>query len=361
MKAIFLGLFISIFTPAIMADDCSPSDYFEMRPDVAKSGMTAFDHYRKHGNIEGMCRPNASTPSRFSTQTNGTCTTEEYFNKRPDVARSGLTANKHYLKHGFKEGMCSPINVASSGTSSGSSSSSGSGSGGSGGTTSGDGTSGGGTGGGPQVAPIPGPNGLILSDTLTDNKSKGIVSGGSFSSDGWKHVGGRDKIIWDLRQTMEEGTIQFEVKGFDKNKTRGGYLGQPGSERAYFFGLYNQSSGNKADKNNPAFIEIRYNWGNSYTKALKLQAGAAGLGNKSTEHFGNRAYQNWDPAETYLFQLGFAKGVVKLYIDGKLEATATYENKAVRFRYLFLGNVNYAGMTGPNDIHYRNVKVTKVR
>jgi hypothetical protein len=115
MKSLFL-IFLSIslvYMPTVFADECSPSDYMDIRPDVKASGMSAKVHYERHGKLEGMCRPNASVPSRFSGSTNGKCTPQEYFEQRPDVARSGMAASAHYLKHGFKLGMCSPINTVS--------------------------------------------------------------------------------------------------------------------------------------------------------------------------------------------------------------------------------------------------------
>jgi hypothetical protein len=209
------------------------------------------------------------------------------------------------------------------------------------------------SGGGLVVIPIPIPDvpqlpaGTILVDALTEGSSSGSVNGGEFTDKGWKHRSGEEKIVWDLGQTMEAGTIEFEITGMTAN-TRGGYLGQPGSERAYYFGLFNDSSGNKQG-GATAFIEIRYNWGSSYaaTSAIKLQAGTdfRDPGDHS-EKFGTKRHRDRQAT---------------LFIDGQFQTTVSYNNQAVDWRYVFLGDINYVGISGPDNVAYRNLSVIKTK
>ena len=212
------------------------------------------------------------------------------------------------------------------------------------------------------------PLGTILCDELTKGSSSGSVNGGEFTAKGWKHRSGEEKIVWDLGQTMEAGIIEFELTGMTAN-TRGGYTGQAGSERAYYFGLFNSPSGNKGAGSRPAFIEIRYNWGSSYasSSAIKLQAGTrftfhgeADSGDHS-ETFGTKKHRDWQADSVYKHRLIFGDGQATLFIDGQFQTTVSYNNQPLGWRYLFLGDVNYVGISGPDNVTYRNVKVTKTK
>ena len=205
--------------------------------------------------------------------------------------------------------------------------------------------------------------GVILFEPLTDGESSGEVRGGIFTDRGWKHISGEDKIIWDLGETMEAGIVEFELTGMSKN-TRGGYLGQPGFERSYYFGLFNDPTGDKRiGGTNPAFMEIRYNWGANYANlsAVKFQAGDAGLCCNAHEPFGTKPYQSWNPEQYYKHKIVFGNGLTTLFIDDVFQAEIHYNNRPLRWRYLFVGDINYAGMSGPDNVTYRNVKVTKTQ
>jgi hypothetical protein len=230
------------------------------------------------------------------------------------------------------------------------------------------------SGGGLVVIPIPIPDvlqlpsGTILFDALTEGSSSGSVNGGEFTDKGWKHRSGEEKIVWDLGQTMEAGTIEFEITGMTAN-TRGGYLGQPGSERAYYFGLFNSPSGNKGAGSRPAFIEIRYNWGSSYASlsAIKLQAGTRFTfhgepdSGDHSEKFGTKRHRDWQADSVYKHKLIFGDGQATLFIDGQFQTTVTYNNQAVGWRYVFLGDINYVGISGPDNVTYRNLSVIKTK
>ena len=211
------------------------------------------------------------------------------------------------------------------------------------------------------VIPLPAEK-VILFDELSDGKSSGQVIGGTFTSKGWKHVSGEDKIIWDLDQTMEAGIIEFELTGMSKD-TKGGYS-TPRRQRAYYFGLFNDPTGDKKKGGtNPAFIEIRYNWGSDYKNrsAVKFQAGDAGLSGTFHEPYGTKKYQDWNPNAYYKHKVTFGDGLTTLYIDGEFQAEIPYNNRPLGWRYLFIGDINYAGISGPDNVTYRNVKVTKIK
>ena len=218
----------------------------------------------------------------------------------------------------------------------------------------------------PPPSPLPPPE-VILFDVLTDGVSTGEVKGGRFTTAGWEHVSGEDKIVWDLgeSQTMEAGIIEFEFTGMSSN-TKGGYLGSPGKERAYYFGLFNDPSGDKRKGGtNPAFIEIRYNWGSDYNApgrgAIKFQAGDAGLICPNHEPYGTKQYGDWAPTYYYKHVVTFGGGLATLTIDGQFQAKIKYTDRPLAWRYLFVGDINYHGMSGPDNVTYRNVKVTKIK
>lgn len=204
---------------------------------------------------------------------------------------------------------------------------------------------------------------FLLFDRLTDQQSEGRVLGGRFTDRGWKHESGEDKIVYDLGQSMEAGVIEFELTGLSP-QTRGGYLGMPGSERAYYFGLFNDPTGDKrVGGTNPAFIEIRYNWGNLYQSlsAVKFQVGDAGLAGSHREVFGTKRWRDWNPLVYYKHRVEFGNGITSLFIDDVLQVTMPYSNRRLGWRYLFIGDINYAGMSGPDNVTYRNVSVKKIR
>ncbi|NND00590.1 MAG: hypothetical protein HKN85_10455 [Gammaproteobacteria bacterium] len=210
--------------------------------------------------------------------------------------------------------------------------------------------------------PAPLPDGVILFDALTDGTSSGQVSGGAFGPRGWTHFSGGDKIFYDLGQTMEAGIVEFELTGISP-ATRGGYL-QPGWERAYYFGLFNNPSGNKGrGGGNPAFIEIRYNWGNNYANlsAVKFQVGDRGLFNCCHgEEFGTKPWRDWNPIQYYRHKVVFGDGSAALFIDDAFQVQINYTNRPLGWRYLFVGAVNYV-VGAPDNVTYRNVKVTKIK
>ena len=109
-------------------DDAASKAYFEKYPDVAKSGMTAQQHWQNFGQKEGRegfgmsAYPSASTNSPqsiygygldnmggYSAPSQGfgaapDAASQAYFEKYPDVAKSGMTAQQHWQNFGQAEG-----------------------------------------------------------------------------------------------------------------------------------------------------------------------------------------------------------------------------------------------------------------
>jgi hypothetical protein len=75
--------------------------YLKDNPDVAASGAEGYEHYRKHGIIEGR--------KAFPMSARRTPLSEDVFDKKAylaankDVADSGVDAYEHYINHGLDE------------------------------------------------------------------------------------------------------------------------------------------------------------------------------------------------------------------------------------------------------------------
>lgn len=65
--------------------------YLRRNPDVAQAGVSAAEHFLRHGCSEGR------NPSPFFN-------VRDYYRRNPDVARNGMNALVHHLRHGRREG-----------------------------------------------------------------------------------------------------------------------------------------------------------------------------------------------------------------------------------------------------------------
>lgn len=74
--------------------------YLQQRPDVAKAGVDAWDHYRNVGYKEKMSWPRDGSEAEPPQSEKN-----EYYRMRPDVAKAGMDAWDHYRAWGKKEGM----------------------------------------------------------------------------------------------------------------------------------------------------------------------------------------------------------------------------------------------------------------
>jgi hypothetical protein len=202
------------------------------------------------------------------------------------------------------------------------------------------------------------PDACIIDDKLTDSKTSGTQSGGSFSASGWKHTSDNNKIVYKFSD-MTSGVVEFDVTNMDSDNWNGGIPGPPGYD--YYFGIYDDSSGDKkSDYTGSAFIEMRANY-NERNGVIKLQSGA---GNEEmSEPYGcSNESCKFEPEKTYKHKLVFGGGEAKWYIDGDLKVTSTYSG-TINWNHLFIGDTNYKGTsssyTGMEDFIFSNIMLSK--
>lgn len=211
----------------------------------------------------------------------------------------------------------------------------------------------------------------LLFDSLINQTRHGVQIGGTFDEQGWNNdVRGHGMLIFDLGKTIQEGVIEFDVKGLSPDMS-GGYKPGASKNRGYYFSLFDKPHGDKRMcYDGLAFIEVRLNIGYGYSSAIKLQSGT---GTVPTSHYnvhchpeyyikevlGRRSRHAWKPSHVYHHKVIFGEGRVQLFIDEQFEAESDYANKPVGWRYIYLGRNNYksSGWNGPGSLIFSNLKV----
>jgi len=228
-----------------------------------------------------------------------------------------------------------------------------------GGATSGDGPNTSGTTGGegPDDSFCPGG---IVREQLFDGVNAGTVVGGSFVPDvGWRTSSSADRIVWDLGQAVESGTLSFEVTGI--------HAGVEGCVAGvcYYVGLFEESNGDKQDDyTGSAFIESRFHTDGqkNFQDVFKLQAGT-GNGDMLEPL---TPPMDWAPEQTHSVRIEWgpdpsdaSRGRAWLYLDDQeapLNYQAFYSDPNIGWRYLFLGTTQCKGLDwGMIDVTYRNL------
>ncbi len=74
--------------------------YLALHPDAARVNMDPWDHYRRHGHVEG--RPLSVTTFEGDV-VSGIWSSDGYLFLHGDVADAGMDAWEHFAKHGWNE------------------------------------------------------------------------------------------------------------------------------------------------------------------------------------------------------------------------------------------------------------------
>ncbi len=202
--------------------------------------------------------------------------------------------------------------------------------------------------------------GGVVRERLVEGAGSAAVVGGSFVPDvGWRTSSAADKIVWDLGQGIESGTLSFEVTGIHAN-VEGCSAGV-----CYYVGLFEEANGDKAgDYTGSAFIESRFhtNEQENFHDVFKLQAGTGNgdMLEPLTPPMG------WSADQTHTVRIEWgpdpsdaSRGRAWLYLDDQeapLNYQAFYSDPTIGWRYLFLGTTQYKGLDwGMVDVTYRDL------
>jgi len=175
---------------------------------------------------------------------------------------------------------------------------------------------------------------IVLSDSLFNHKSAGIVNGGEFLANGYHVIGLDDRIVYDLGCIIHEGEISFTVRNFDPFHQ---IQGQPW---AHFMNLSTRWSNHHANDNADNGLVIhagvcgkQINGG----KDLKLLTWNYG---PNGESYGDEQFTqgcDFKASSSYQFRFVFNQKVVYMYVNGqKLVGTST--SGKINGRFLCIGS-----------------------
>ncbi len=206
---------------------------------------------------------------------------------------------------------------------------------------------------------------LIVQDPLTQPfGAQQTVTGGSFSSAGWKRTGFDTKLVYDLGTPITAGRVRFEMDGV--NGVNHGLGGFPDC-RAIFAAVDNNGSGNIDDPGNES---VQFLWAWAMEETLYCNGAPGGLERtnrmKLLVHGGAPSEPGepmsdpltWDGSQFYTYEIGWNENHAWLLRDGATVLDQGYPSAPVvmNLRYVFLGTV-HRYKAGVKDATYRNLEV----
>jgi hypothetical protein len=196
---------------------------------------------------------------------------------------------------------------------------------------------------------------VLLADSLA-GKSLGQVEGGRFADGGWTPVGPKDRIVWELPQTLPAGRLEIDVRNFDPKR-------QAKVDKSNFLGMWQTlwKNGDDVGQLNRDHWGLRI--GTNYPQLkLKMHTRDACHYEKSLAPLAG----GFDPARTYRFAAEWADGRTTFTLDG--QPFAQWNSPALdpldALRFVHLGSDTQFDHHGGSAIAgpvYSNLKVTALR
>jgi len=191
-----------------------------------------------------------------------------------------------------------------------------------------------------------------LVDPLTDagvpsGFSSKVVSGGSFSSEGWQSNGGSDQLVIELDLPIwGGGTVEIDVTNFDPDTQYSGPKHQ-------IFNLYTSDNGSQdVFSTNEAWWNLRT--GTNYGSGVKFLASPLGGANRHEVRLLDGT--TWYPGDLHTWTVTWDASSVSILLDGSVLDTLPFGGRIEPLQHLFIGTDNvYNAQGGPI---YSNLRVT---
>lgn len=202
---------------------------------------------------------------------------------------------------------------------------------------------------------------LVVSDSLTNGTSSGIVAGGDFTSEGYKVTTNNGGYVMYPTNITGDIRVEFDAKGYIPAE-------QAADSKLTVIELYDSDP----------YANWRVDWaainaylyqlrkrgaGGAFTDALDLKFGSAvkGVGRELWGWLGDSVGPSpleWDPNTTYHWVVTVANGKTEVYRDGQIyySVGCAAEFAPTNPIVVRIGGTSY-GALGPRDVTYSNVNI----
>lgn len=184
---------------------------------------------------------------------------------------------------------------------------------------------------------LPSGGGVYLCDPLDDETSVGDRNGGTFVEDGWRVDAYENRILYDLVQLVEAGTLSVYIRGISMESVNNGttegnkhhlfelFDGDGGAD-GIDFGTSVRLYGNEGVDPN-VYGKVKYQFG-SWPNAPVECPDEVYLGNFDTSI--------WQSDHWFHWMVRYGDGIATCYLDGDVIAEIQYDDCPASFRYLFI-------------------------
>jgi hypothetical protein len=201
-------------------------------------------------------------------------------------------------------------------------------------------------------APAAQPAARVVLEDLLQTSTKGKQFGGKFvAGGGWTAVDPDDRIVWELPDTIGDGSLELNLRNFDPPR-------QVVANKNNLIGMWETlwESGGKKDKPNMDNFMVRV--GKNY-KQLKLELHTHGFAQQ--EKALTPLPNGFDATHTYRFKAEWIQGVLTFSLDGEpfYRWISPNSDPMDRFRYVHIGSdPQFKGAT-PGPV-FSHIKVTSI-
>ncbi len=206
-----------------------------------------------------------------------------------------------------------------------------------------------------EATPTPLPAGVMISESLKDGATQGIVGDGTLTAEGLQLHGGEGFLRYGI-STTSQGYVEFDAKGFVTDELHGG------SEfKAVLLTMW--------DGNAPYLYES-----SGYIYELRFFGHISGRPDASNTlsirllsdydwNEGHRHYYSWDPNQTYHFRVEWSLGSSTVYVNGEAVATCPVAkefrpgNHQIQIGANMVAPYSHRWKESPHDILISNVVI----
>lgn len=160
------------------------------------------------------------------------------------------------------------------------------------------------------------PQAGMVSESLKDGNTIGVISGGSLTANGLQLQGGGGYIQYRI-PTTTHGFAEFSASGFVSNELHGGE-----EFKAVIFTMWSGDDGYFYESA-PFIFEVR-KFGHIPGRADATDSMSVRVKSHGTWDVGHYTVLSWDRGRSYRFRVEWGGGRVTVWRDGQVAATGTY-------------------------------------
>lgn len=206
------------------------------------------------------------------------------------------------------------------------------------------------------------PVGTTITDPLTGGTTLASrIAGGRFTAEGWQvtdpakgnKIG--QHLLYILPEGSMSGTIEFEAKGFATNK----YPADT-DNREHVWGVFDQDVPHDMPSSGTTGWMLRLYDHQTPTGTFLPGSHRFRFNSPATrdKDVNKKAAVAWDPNIWYTFKFQWFQTSAKWFKDGVLQSSLRVPSQNKPLRYLYLGSDYRKVGLIPNNVTYRNVKIT---